>query len=108
MPPNRDFVPCPQCGEQIPFRWGECKRNANLVLMCTACGLNDLALNVLRTAVYERMKELGHTDLKPPTPLPIDPVTVFQGKDGVEVVIRRYKNGREMLYHRRAKRKPPR
>ncbi len=106
MPPNRDLVPCPKCGEQMPFRWGELKRDANLVLTCTACGLNDLGLNIVQTAVYERMKELGHTDLKPPTPEPIDPVTVLPAKDGSEIVIRRYKNGRQAIYHRRAKRRP--
>jgi hypothetical protein len=105
---QKDLVPvaCTQCGEEQSFPWRDVKGNANLVLRCVRCGTDYLAFNAVRTAIYERMKELGHATLKPPTPLPIDPVTVFPSQDGLEVVIRRNKRGGERLYYRRAKRKP--
>ncbi|HEV7219828.1 MAG TPA: hypothetical protein VGN39_13220 [Terriglobales bacterium] len=107
MAPNRDFVPCPKCGEQIPFRWGELKRNANLVISCSACGLNDLASNIVSMAVYKRMKELGHAMPKPPAPQPIDPIRVLHSENGYESVVRRYKNGNQRVYTRHAKGKSP-
>jgi hypothetical protein len=104
---NRDLVPCPKCGEELQFRWGEVKKNSHLTLACPACGLHDLAVNIIQMAVYERLKELGHTKLGPPRPQPIDPITVMSRENGYEVVIRRYKNGRERMYSRKARRTPP-
>jgi hypothetical protein len=103
---NMDHVPvtCTECGEEQSFFYRDAKGNANLVLKCSRCGVDYLAFNALRTAIYERMKEVGHATLKPPTPLPIDPVTVLPGGEGFEVVIRRNKKGGERTYTRRTKR----
>jgi hypothetical protein len=106
MQTERVPVTCTECSEEQSFPWRDVKKNANLILKCARCGVEYLAFNAVRTAIHDRMKELGRTDLKPPTPLPIDPVTVLPAKDGLEVVIRRNKKGGERLYHRRAKRPP--
>jgi len=96
-------LPCRQCGKQVSFSEREVKRNANLIATCPHCGFVDLAMNIVGHAVYNRLKKLGHGDLKPFTPEPIDPVIVIPGKNGFETVIRRPKKGGARLYTRKIK-----
>jgi hypothetical protein len=101
MKAHRTLISCPECGEQLPLLWREIKRNQNLTITCLKCGLVYLAFNAVRLAIYNRLKELGHTVGKLPTPEPIDPVRIFPAEEGFEWVSRRYKTTGPSLYRRR-------
>jgi hypothetical protein len=75
-----------------------------LTLTCGKCGLVHLAFNAVSMAIYQHMKAKGITTREPPTPARLEPIEVFPGEDGTEVVFRRFKNGKESMYTRRAKR----
>jgi predicted RNA-binding Zn-ribbon protein involved in translation (DUF1610 family) len=106
MRAHRILISCPQCGEQFSLLWREIKRNHNLTLTCASCGLVHLALNAIKLAVHNGLKEGGYPVGEPPVPEPIDPVRVFPSKNGLELVFRRYKTTGEVAYYRRAKRRP--
>jgi hypothetical protein len=104
-PHQRDVLPCRQCGNQVVLPTAQMKRDYNVTVSCPHCRAVDLAANIMGQAIYNRLKERGHSDLKPFTPQPIDPVRIISGKDGFETIIRRNKKGGERLYSRRM-RKP--
>src|SRR5258707_897281 len=106
MPPTRYYLPCSKCGHQFSFLEREHKRNANLTVICTNCGTVNLAFNAVKVWLYQEMKKRGHTIRDPFVPDPIDPVTILASKNGFETVIRRYKNGMEAVYTRRARKLP--
>jgi len=86
------YVSCPKCGENGFLVTGEIKRNRHLKLTCSKCGCIHSAVDALKMATYQRLKELGYPTGEAPGPEPADPVQVFRGQDGSEVVIRNTKN----------------
>jgi hypothetical protein len=101
MRSNRALVLlCRQCGNQVSFPAREANRDANFTVTCLHCGFIDLTMNITGQAIYNRLKELGRTNLKEFAPQPIDPISVTTLEDGSEIVVRRYKNGREHVRHR--------
>lgn len=105
--PDLVAVICPQCGEEHALDWRKFMRNVNLTLTCSQCDLVYLAFNAVAMVAYQRMKELGRPVGPPPVPSHIDPVRILPGENGFEVVFRRYNNGKERVYTRRARKPRP-
>jgi hypothetical protein len=104
MKPDLMAVSCPQCGEEAALDFRQLKRNANLTLTCGKCGLVHLAFNAMRMSMYEHMKAIGRPVGEPPKPMRLEPIVIFPGEEGTEIVIRRYSNGNERTYTRRTRR----
>lgn len=103
MKAHKILLSCPQCGEEFSLLWREYKHNRNLKLTCAKCGLVHLAQNAIQIAIYNRAKKAGYPISDPPVPEPLDPVRIFPGKDGTEIVIKRHKTTGDVIYTRRAK-----
>lgn len=102
--PDLMAVSCPDCGEEAALDYGQLKRNANLTMTCRKCGLVHLAFNAMAMSMHEHLKAKGVTSREAPKPQRLEPVLVLPSKDGTEIVMRRFNNGTETMYTRRAKR----
>jgi hypothetical protein len=98
-----DILPCRQCGNQVALPAREMKRDFNITVTCPHCGFVDLAFNIVRKLIHNRLEELGYGDSQPFTPEPIDPVTIIPSEHGFETVIRRNKKGGARMYRRRTR-----
>jgi hypothetical protein len=105
MKPDLMAVSCPQCGEEAALDFAQLKRNANLTLTCGKCGLVHLAFNAAAMSMHEHLKAIGRPVREPPKPMRLAPIVIYPGEDGIEVVLRRYNNGKERMYARRSRRK---